>query len=63
LAEVLADGCTARDAALDLLTADALVTYAFEAAAESPREVDAIAAEAMQRIARIGGVQGGTPSV
>ena len=31
LATILGSGCTQRDAALDLLTADALVTYAFEA--------------------------------
>jgi hypothetical protein len=63
LADVLRDGCTARGAALDLLTADALVTYAFEAAAESPADVEAIAAAAMERIARIGGVQDGESSV
>jgi hypothetical protein len=32
---MLAEGRTGRDAALDLLAADALVTYAFEAAADT----------------------------
>jgi uncharacterized membrane protein len=54
LAKVLRDGCTDRDAALDLLTADALVTYAFEEAGASPRELDARASAAMARIASIG---------
>lgn len=34
--DMLAQGRTGRDAALDLLAADALVTYAFEAAADEP---------------------------
>lgn len=35
-ASMIREGRTSRDAALDLLTADALVTYAFEAAADEP---------------------------
>ncbi|HEX2780260.1 MAG TPA: hypothetical protein VHM30_12230 [Gemmatimonadaceae bacterium] len=58
LAKLLAEGCASRSAALDLLAADALVTYAFEAAAELPAEtaasVDARAADAMRRIAMLG---------
>jgi hypothetical protein len=42
---------TSRDAALDLLAADALVTYAFEAASERPAELSSRAAAAMVRIA------------
>lgn len=39
-----------RDGALDLLTADALITYAMEAAANS-ESIDTIAGNAMQSIA------------
>ena len=53
LAAVLGDGGTTRASAIDLLAADALVTWAFEAAAESPGELDALAADAMERIARL----------
>ena len=44
---------TSRDAALDLLAADALVTYAFEAASEHPAELTSRAAAAMARIAAL----------
>ncbi len=53
LAAVLRSGSTQRDAALDLLTADALVTYAFEAAADDPASLDARAGEAMRAIAAV----------
>jgi hypothetical protein len=53
-AELLANNSTSRDSALDLLTADALVTYAFEAASSAPAGIDARAAAAMKRIAAIG---------
>ena len=46
--------CTARESALDLLAADALVTYAFEAASETPSELVQRATEAMSRIAALG---------
>jgi hypothetical protein len=46
--------CTSRESALDLLTADALVTYAFEAAGEAPADLARRAADAMTRIARLG---------
>ena len=46
--------CTSRESALDLLAADALVTYAFEAAGESPGDLETRAREALQRIATIG---------
>jgi hypothetical protein len=59
LARLLEHGCGPRSAAPDLLAADALVTYAFEAAAEdesmSARAIEASAAEAMARIAALGG--------
>ena len=38
LRALLRDDCATRASALDLLAADALATYAFEAAAESPAE-------------------------
>jgi hypothetical protein len=40
-----------RESALDLLTVDALVTYAFEAASDTPDSLAALAAEAMTRLA------------
>ncbi len=45
---------TNRDSALDLLTADALVTYAFEGAGSSPQDIEERAAVAMKRIALLG---------
>jgi hypothetical protein len=42
-----------RDNALDLLTVDALVTYAFEGAAEQVDRLDAEAAGAMLRLAAL----------
>ena len=54
LARLLADDCATRATAVELLTADALVTYAFEAAAEHDAfAMDDLAARAMQRIAAI----------
>ena len=53
-ADVLAGGGTSRDTALDLLAADALVTYAFEAPSEGPRELVSRAERSMARIARLG---------
>lgn len=53
LASILRSGSTQRDAALDLLTADALVTYAFEAAADDPASLDGRAADAMRAIAAV----------
>jgi hypothetical protein len=51
---LLDDEATSRGSALDLLAADALVTYAFEAASERPAELSARAASAMARIAALG---------
>jgi hypothetical protein len=42
-----------RDSADDLLAADALITYAMEAAAKSCRDLDSIAADAALRISSI----------
>ena len=43
----------ARDAALDLLAADACVTWAFEAAADDPSIIGARAEDAMRRLAAV----------
>lgn len=51
LSELLAVDCAARDRALDLLAVDALVTYAFEAAADSPDRLSWRATAAMAAIA------------
>ena len=40
-----------RSGALGLLTADALMTYVFESAADEPERLEALGAEAMRRIA------------
>ncbi|MES2522242.1 MAG: hypothetical protein V4617_06045 [Gemmatimonadota bacterium] len=53
LHELLASGSTSRGTALDLLAVDALVTYAFEAAAQSPTTLEHRAARAMARIAAL----------
>jgi uncharacterized membrane protein len=51
---LLRNNATSRDSALDLLAADALVTYAFESACDRPGELSARAREAMVRIASLG---------
>ena len=53
LAELLALECAGRDRALDLLAVDAMVTYAFEAAAEFPDTLSARATAAMVAIAKL----------
>jgi hypothetical protein len=53
LGRLLREAATTRESALDLLVADALVTYAFEAAGEVPATLDARAAQAMAQIARV----------
>ena len=53
--ELLQQNATSRDSALDLLAADALVTYAFEAASERPGELAAQCRAAMVRIATLVG--------
>ena len=50
---VLRDGCLTRSSALDLLAVDAIVTYAFEAAADDPEQLEERAAEALGRIAAL----------
>jgi hypothetical protein len=53
---LLRDNATTRESAIDLLAADALVTYAFEAASDRPAELSSLAADAMSRIAALGAV-------
>lgn len=48
--ELLADDRTGRDSALALLAADALVTFAFEAAADAPGQLAERAHAAMQQL-------------
>jgi hypothetical protein len=53
-----ATGTRSREAALDLLAADALVTYAFEAASDAPATLPALARDAILCLARVGGAAG-----
>jgi len=50
---LLRENATTRETAIDLLAADALVTYAFEAASDRPAELSSRAADAMSRIAAL----------
>jgi hypothetical protein len=53
LRRVLVGGAVARENALDLLAADACVTWAFEAAADDPRSLAAFAESSTKGIALI----------
>jgi hypothetical protein len=50
---LLRDGCLRRESALDLLAIDALVTYAFEAAADDPEHLEDQAVRALARISAL----------
>ena len=54
VASLLRANATTRDSAIDLLAADALVTYAFEAASDRPDQIAPRASDAMRRIAALG---------
>jgi hypothetical protein len=54
VAQLLREGRTARESAADLLAADALVTFAFEAAGDDPGRLVDRAQSAMVRLARLG---------
>jgi hypothetical protein len=54
VAQLLRDTRTGRESAAELLAADALVTYAFEAAADDPGQLVDRAQSAMVRLARLG---------
>lgn len=53
LDDLLTSGSTTRSTALDLLAVDALITYAFQAAADDPTRLEERAARAMMRIAAL----------
>jgi hypothetical protein len=55
------DGAT-RDDAFDLLAADALVTYAFEAAADDPEAIGVRADDAMRHLSSLGAPSEGSPA-
>jgi hypothetical protein len=54
VAELLRAGRTGRESAADLLAADALVAYAFEAASDDPAGLTDRARTAMIQLARLG---------
>ena len=54
---VLGSGATSRNSALDLLSADAFVTYAFEAAADEPETIAARAVSAMRQVSELATAQ------
>ena len=54
VAALLRSNSTSRNSALDLLTADALVTYAFEAASADPDNIQRVASSAMVRMSTLG---------
>ena len=53
MGQLLGGDCLTRDSALDLLAVDALVTYAFEAAADEPSTLEERAKQALARIAAL----------
>jgi hypothetical protein len=53
LRQLLGANCTSRDCALDLLAADALVTFAFELAGDDPARIEARAELATARLAAL----------
>jgi hypothetical protein len=53
LTQLLSGDCSSRDCALDLLAADALVTYAFELAADDPSRIGERAQQATARLAAL----------
>ena len=53
LSLLLLEGRTSRETALDLLCADALVTYAFEVASDDPARLQARGERAMARISEL----------
>jgi hypothetical protein len=55
LADVAGRTSQGRESALDLLAADALATYALEAAADTPATLEARALDALKRLTAIAG--------
>ena len=62
LERLLREAATTRESALDLLAADALVTYAFEAAGEEPATLPDRVEQAVAMIARVPAAAGSTAS-
>lgn len=61
LQQLLAANATSRESALDLLTIDALITYAFEVCADAPGEIEVRTRDAMIRIANVPTAIGNEP--
>jgi hypothetical protein len=57
---LLREGRVGRESATELLAADALVTFAFEGAADDPDQAVDLARGAMARLARIGAIEVGS---
>ena len=55
LPRVMADGCEHRSGALDLLTLDALITYAMEASCGSAEDCEATASAMLDAIGEAAG--------
>jgi hypothetical protein len=55
LADFLPRGAAARNGAVPLLTIDALITFALEAAADRPEELEERARQAMLRLSQLAG--------
>jgi hypothetical protein len=53
LVALLRSNASRRERALDLLAADALVTYAFEAAAEDASSLERLTTDAMRRLSAV----------
>jgi len=53
MGRLLPGGCLTRESAIDLLAIDAIVTYAFEAAADDPDRLEARTGDALARIAAL----------
>lgn len=53
LGALLRNNASRRERALDLLAADALVTYAFEAAAEDASNLERLTSDAMRRLSAV----------
>jgi len=52
-AAMLRGGCVTRTSAIELLTVDALVTYAFERGSDDPEHMEAQAQRAMIKLATL----------
>jgi len=62
VAGLLRDGRTGRESAGELLAADALVTYAFEAGSDDPARLAERAHAAMRRLSGLGTIDAAAPA-